>query len=166
MVHVEALAARSFTGAVDAAAKIAQRFGARVVTDRHAGAMVAERLRSLRVPVLVAPWAASTGPTATGKFEAYADMRTRPLRRRPAALGVWYRRAAPDRTATASALALAVAHCRRPPQRAEWLSEPDRLQLQYDRAIRDRKRDERSVWNGAPMTMSEMRHRHGRRDLW
>lgn len=118
-----------------------------VVTDQHAAAMIAERLRAGGVRVRVAPWAATTGPKATGKFEAYADMRTRLYEGRlvvpdDAALlaelgalrvkasGSAWRVESPRRKGShgdrASALALAVAHCHEPPERIGWLSEDER----------------------------------------
>ena len=161
VAYAAKLDARNFTVAVDETAAVALRFSARVVTDQFAGAMVAERLQSRGVSVSVRPWAQSTGPVATGKFEAYADMRTRlyggelellddpELRSELAGLqlrasgGAW-RVTSPRRAGShgdlASALALAVAHCREPQQRLAWLSDEDRDRHYLDEALRDHDR--------------------------
>lgn len=156
VVHVAKLDARVLTGAVDEAATIAHRFSARVVTDQFSGAMTAERLRGRGVSVSVRPWAASSGPVSTGKFEAYADLRTRlyggelellddpELRTELGGLqlrasgGAW-RVTSPRRAGShgdlASALALAVAHCHEPQERLAWLSDEDRAAREREEAM-------------------------------
>ena len=173
VVHVEALDAGSFTGAVDSAARVAERFGAPVVTDQFSGAMVAERLRSLGVFVQVRPWSASSSSSerSTAKFPAYADLRSRLYEGRvellddPALLrelgalrvradsGSW-RVSSPRRHGShgdlASALALAVAHAHEPPERRAWLSdeERDRVLLEEALAEVDLARRQREMWGG------------------
>lgn len=173
VVLARKLDARSFTGAVDEAARVARRFRARVVTDQHAGAMVAERLRAAGVGVMVRPWAQSSGPVATGKWEAYADVRTRLYDgtlevlddpellgelgglQLKAVNGVW-RVHSPRRAGShgdlASALALAVAHCSPVPERLAWLSaeERDRLAVEEVRSRQRRAAAYRERWGEDP----------------
>lgn len=156
VVHCDTLDASSFTGAVDEGARLALRLRARVVSDQHSGAMLAERLRSQGVPVLITPWASSSGPRAVGVWEAYSALRRLlyegglellddpELLRELASLRVKatsnaWRVVSPRRAGNhgdrASALALAVAHCREPRERRQWLSEQDRAALDLAEAL-------------------------------
>ena len=176
------LDARSINAAVDETARVAHRFSAPVVTDQYAGSMVVERLQARGVRATVRPWAASTGPVSTGKYEAHVDLRSRlydgtlellddpELRAELAGLqlrasgGAW-RVTSPRRAGShgdlASALALAVAHCREPQERWGWLSQEERESrereaalAEHDRAMRVQAAREKwglpASWDGGP----------------
>lgn len=128
--------------------------------------------------VTVRPWAQSSGPVAVGKFEAYADLRAKlyggelellddpGLRSELAALqlrasgGAW-RVSSPRRAGShgdlASALALAVAHCREPQERWGWLSDEERERRERDEAM--------AIYDRA-MRVDEARRRWGHPHDW